>query len=240
MWSFRRDGCVGRGSPIVTPDGKHVFFSSKGGTGHAASPEPGCAYGTLATAHGARGAECVCNLRCPAGMKRWGDGSACEGGGKKPCDLGGCHGHPNSGIVSCDECRPKNLVKVDTDTGKEAWAFPVGTGCSTTFFALSEDPGAKCVCATGGSTSLHKLDSATGTKIWAVDVGDRAAAPPVLSSDGSHLYLSMRSSGLAKVDTATGSTVWVFGASGSTYAESWMITPSLSTDGRSIYAYGTR
>ena len=68
------------------------------------SPEPGCTYGPS----GSRppGTECVCNLRCPPGMKRWGDGSACEGGGKQ-CDLGGCHGHPNRGLVHCDELRPK-------------------------------------------------------------------------------------------------------------------------------------
>ena len=131
-----------------------------------------------------------------------------------------------------------NLVKVDTASGKEAWAFPAGVGCSSTFFALSKDREEKHVyVASGGGTWLYKVDSATGTKIWATDIGARAASLPVLDSDGTHVYLSASSPGLVKVDTATGRKVWAFDATGSVVAESWMITPSLSLDGRSIYVY---
>jgi hypothetical protein len=44
---------------------------------------------------------CVCQLRCPTGQARYGDGSACEGGGVQNCDLGYCHGNPNGGMEHC-------------------------------------------------------------------------------------------------------------------------------------------
>jgi hypothetical protein len=55
--------------------------------------ESGCRYN-----HGDNG--CVCKQRCPAGMKRYGDGSACTGGGKR-CDFGWCHNNPNGGLPKC-------------------------------------------------------------------------------------------------------------------------------------------
>eukprot|EP00294_Goniomonas_avonlea_P005175 CAMPEP_0114552440 /NCGR_PEP_ID=MMETSP0114-20121206/7125_1 /TAXON_ID=31324 /ORGANISM="Goniomonas sp, Strain m" /LENGTH=856 /DNA_ID=CAMNT_0001737315 /DNA_START=17 /DNA_END=2587 /DNA_ORIENTATION=+ len=39
--------------------------------------------------------QCWNMLPCPKGMKRYGDGSACRGGGKPTCDLGWCAGRPN-------------------------------------------------------------------------------------------------------------------------------------------------
>jgi hypothetical protein len=39
---------------------------------------------------------CWCNLPCPAGQTRYGDGSACSGGGKATCDLGYCANSPNN------------------------------------------------------------------------------------------------------------------------------------------------
>ena len=44
---------------------------------------------------------CVCLLRCPTGQTRYGDGSACQGGGLPNCDLGYCHSNPNS-LSPCD------------------------------------------------------------------------------------------------------------------------------------------
>ena len=58
-----------------------VSTSSSAGT-----PEAGCSY----SYH-----PCVCKLRCPAGQVRYGDGSACTGGGVPNCDLGYCHNNPN-------------------------------------------------------------------------------------------------------------------------------------------------
>ena len=49
--------------------------------------EAGCAYDLD---------PCVCSLRCPIGMHRFGDGSACHGEGHDDCDLGYCHDNPNS------------------------------------------------------------------------------------------------------------------------------------------------
>ena len=39
---------------------------------------------------------CWCQIACPKGQIRWGDGSACKGGGKPSCDLGHCTGSPNN------------------------------------------------------------------------------------------------------------------------------------------------
>merc|ERR1712010_349333 len=39
---------------------------------------------------------CWCQIACPKGQIRWGDGSACKGGGKPTCDLGHCQGSPNN------------------------------------------------------------------------------------------------------------------------------------------------
>ena len=44
---------------------------------------------------------CVCLLRCPAGQVRYGDGSACTGGGLPDCDLGYCLNSPTTGRSSC-------------------------------------------------------------------------------------------------------------------------------------------
>jgi hypothetical protein len=44
---------------------------------------------------------CVCLLRCPQGQSRYGDGSACSGGGLPNCDLGYCKNSPNVGMSPC-------------------------------------------------------------------------------------------------------------------------------------------
>jgi len=41
--------------------------------------------------------KCWLHLACPKGQKRYGDGSACRGGGKPTCELGWCNGSPNGG-----------------------------------------------------------------------------------------------------------------------------------------------
>ena len=45
-------------------------------------------------------------LRCPASQSRYGDGSACRGGGLPNCDLGFCHNNPNGGMESCVQPTP--------------------------------------------------------------------------------------------------------------------------------------
>ena len=58
----------------------------------APEAEAGCTY---------RHDPCVCLLRCPTWQTRYGDGSACQGGGLPNCDLGYCHSNPNS-FSPCD------------------------------------------------------------------------------------------------------------------------------------------
>ena len=50
---------------------------------------------------GANPERCWCNLPCPPGQSRYGDGSACQGGGLPTCDLGYCANAPNGNMPSC-------------------------------------------------------------------------------------------------------------------------------------------
>ena len=74
------------------------------------TPEAGCTY---TNTNFLEGATCVCLLRCPTGQTRFGDGSACGGGGLPNCDLGYCHSNPNS-FSPCDSST-KGLRKVIKD-----------------------------------------------------------------------------------------------------------------------------
>ena len=81
-------------SALIVDDDVSTFFAS-GGSG--AGPESGCTYSAD---------PCVCLSRCPAGQTRYGDGSACRGGGLPNCDLGYCHNNPNGGMDSCVQPTP--------------------------------------------------------------------------------------------------------------------------------------
>ena len=64
--------------------------------GATAAADSQCAASNSAFHHNS----CWCKLPCPAGQTRYGDGSACQGGGKPNCDLGHCAGSPN-GFAPC-------------------------------------------------------------------------------------------------------------------------------------------
>lgn len=49
---------------------------------------------------------CWLEMPCPVGQQRYGDGSACSGGGKPNCDLGFCSNQPNGGMPSCPVTQP--------------------------------------------------------------------------------------------------------------------------------------
>ena len=53
---------------------------------------------------------CVCRLRCPSGMVRYGDGSICTGGTLANCDLGFCHNNANVGLTSCPGSTTANVT----------------------------------------------------------------------------------------------------------------------------------
>ena len=44
---------------------------------------------------------CVCDLRCPTGMARSGDGSECSGGSNPTCSLGYCHKQNTNNLPEC-------------------------------------------------------------------------------------------------------------------------------------------
>ncbi len=65
--------------------------------------EDGCTYHLLPRLASDPSAVCVCELRCPEGMRRYGEGLHCEGISDPTvlCDLGYCHGNDGGGMPPC-------------------------------------------------------------------------------------------------------------------------------------------
>ncbi len=83
---------------------------------------------------------CACwfKLRCPPGMSRYGDGSACSGGGFPNCDLGYCSNQANGGMLACSE-----VVNPTYHCGKPFIANVVLTGAqqleARNYYSLSNN-----------------------------------------------------------------------------------------------------
>jgi hypothetical protein len=98
--------------------------------GPASTPEDGCTY----SLH-----PCVCSLRCPVGMHRYGDGSGCTGGDTPNCDLGWCHSNPNN-LPTCDTLSPDwHVIAALGQPGRPLGSFVrgafVGSGVETDHLA---------------------------------------------------------------------------------------------------------
>lgn len=62
---------------------------------------------------------CWNSLSCPKGQAKWGDGSACRGGGLPECDLGFCTNNPNRGRPAC----PVDFIN------NNQWGYEEGAAC---------------------------------------------------------------------------------------------------------------
>lgn len=78
---------------------------------------------------------CVCLLRCPTGMQRYGDGSACRkisdpNNDLLKCDLGHCHGNPNGLYQKCIQGGAVGTVSAnDPDGDSLSFTATTESGC---------------------------------------------------------------------------------------------------------------
>jgi hypothetical protein len=84
--------------------------------------EQGCTYS---------GHSCVCDLRCPKGLSRTGDGSECGGSGAaSTCSLGYCHKHNPNNLPECTLDPQSELLYVVDDTSSPTRADFCRQTCS--------------------------------------------------------------------------------------------------------------
>jgi hypothetical protein len=138
------------------------------------SAEPGCTYSQD---------PCVCLLRCPTGQTRYGDGSACRGGGLPNCDLGYCHNNPNAYspcVISSGE------IPLSSEWTVDLWVRPSSSSSTNgykTIFGRSQTLPSLSIDNSIGKLGLN-VQTAEGT----CTAGFHPFTPAITSSSLSNVW----------------------------------------------------
>ena len=130
------------------------------------------------------------------------------------------------GSTVCVGSWDKNLYAIDAASGAKKWSFPMGGTMDAHWQPAFTADGATVYA---GSASLIAIDVATGTKKWSVPIDGCNYMSPVLSADGTTVYVNAGNS-LYVIDAVSGAKKWSFVA-GSLVVSS----PALSADGSTVY-----
>ena len=132
-----------------------------------ACAETGCSYTQNA---------CVCDLRCPKGSTRSGDGSECSGGAQGQCSLGYCHNKNPNNLPECAlDPTAEMLFVVDDISNPNRVDFCRQT-CKTLRFVSGED---------GGDVSFDFRPTA---KLKSITVGGRGEKGSELFGESKQMH----------------------------------------------------
>ena len=139
------------------------------------------------------------------------------------------------------------ILTITDDIGAEAmftrnifvagitWSFPVGLKIESTAPAIGDD-GNVYVTLSGkeGVANVHAITSA-GVEIWQKELGDIVRASPVISNDGSVIYVASYDDNMYELNAVTGATNWMFDIGNNAKYS----TSALGTDGSLYGGYQT-